>query len=725
MARAAPDTYVAVSMGQAPVTPGARLKSASAAGIYGVYLDIDFAGPAHRKPNLPPSMDDGVGLLDEFGPEPTLLVQTGHGLQGWWLFGQPWIFVDKSDQEKAAQLTRDWVDAHRRVAARHDWDHDPVGDLARLLRLPGTVNAKVPEEPAPVRLVSSDGPRYERQQLRDLIGTVEQDSAPVLIAYPPRPPQTAVDWGFTLDAGAEPPASKLEDLLLNPHAAGSWAHDRPDFQDQSPSAFDQSLATIAAGQEWSDQEIVDLLIACRRRNGSPRKLRPDYFRRTVNNARRTLDANQDDDEGEPSLIRLIKAQGLVPVLADILEDEQHFAIDGSGMVYRYDAGRYVPATQWISRKVRLLLERGGATREWRGTATKDLCKYLGAVAPRLWSRPSLDLLNLRNGLFDLGTEELRPHRPDHLSTIQLPIAYDPGAQCPAIDKFVAETFPEDAFELAFELAAFLMMADPSVQKAILLLGPGGNGKSVFLRLLQAMLGRENYATVPLQKLESDRFAASRLDGVLANICADLPASDLKGSSMFKGLTGGDRITAERKYHDSYDLEPFCKPIFSANAAPRTPDASDAFFDRWIVIPFERTFRGEATEIPSRRLDATLQADGELSGALNRALAGVRRLRERGLSLPLSCLIANEAFRAMTDPVSVWLDHQTMSVPGAFVSKRELLAAYNADAIRAGRPTMTANALGRAMTLSRAHVKSGQRVLAGRTMNVYLDLSLAE
>ncbi|MEJ7743191.1 MAG: phage/plasmid primase, P4 family [Nocardioidaceae bacterium] len=212
---------------------------------------------------------------------------------------------------------------------------------------------------------------------------------------------------------------------------------------------------------------------------------------------------------------------------------------------------------------------------------------------------------MENGLLDLSSGELLPHSPDHLCTVQLPVRHDPDATCPHIDQFVRDTFPEDAFDLAYELLALVMVPDPSIQKAVLLLGPGGNGKSVWLRVMQRFLGPDNYSTVPLQRLEAERFSASRLQGMLANICADLPATDLKSSSVFKGITGGDRITAERKYHDSYDLYPFCKLIFSANTAPRTPDASDAFFQRWIVVPFDRTFRGEVTEIPSRELDARL------------------------------------------------------------------------------------------------------------------------
>ena len=303
--------------------------------------------------------------------------------------------------------------------------------------------------------------------------------------------------------------------------------------------------------------------------------------------------------------------------------------------------------------------------------------------------------------------------------------FDPSATCPRIDDFVAQTFPEDAFYSAFELLALVMVPDPSIQKAVLLLGPGGNGKSVFLRLLQRFLGPENYATVPLQRLEDDRFSASRIHGKLANICADLPAADLRGTSTLKGITGGDRLTVERKYHDSYDLEPFCKLVFSANTPPRTPDSSEGFFQRWVVIPFERTFRGEVTEIPSAALDARLQAPEELSGALNRTLEARRRIMLTGLSEPLSCLTAREAFRAVTDPVSVWIDQWTCHAPGAVTPKRRLLEEYNSHAIRAGQGTLTPQRFGRAVRRSRPDLQDGQRHLAGKRHEVWFDIALRQ
>ena len=130
---------------------------------------------------------------------------------------------------------------------------------------------------------------------------------------------------------------------------------------------------------------------------------------------------------------------------------------------------------------------------------------------------------------------------------------DPEATCPKWEKFLSETFPEDSQDVAWEIPGHLMIPDRSLQKAVLLLGEGSNGKSTYQRALVSFLGRRNVASLTLHNLESNRFAPARLVGKLANICADLPSADLTGSSMFKAITGGDVITGERKHVDSFDF----------------------------------------------------------------------------------------------------------------------------------------------------------------------------
>ena len=334
-----------------------------------------------------------------------------------------------------------------------------------------------------------------------------------------------------------------------------------------------------------------------------------------------------------------------------------------------------------------------------------------------------DVINLKNGLFDLSTGELLPHTPDHLSSVQIQIEYDPTATCPKIDKFIKQVFPADAIKLAWEILGDALTSDRSIQKAILLIGEGGNGKGVFLALYNNFVGRANISTLSLHQLEGDRFALARLYGKLANVCGDLPSEHLVGTSVLKGITGGDLVSGQYKFRDSFEFKPHARLVFSANHLPQSKDASKAFFDRWVVVPFDNTFRGTGKEIPRSILDARLSAPRELSGALNKALPTLRRLRKRGrFSDPESTRDALQEFRDIADPLAVWLDRETVMGPDNFVTKEELFRRYNTDCERHGRPPMTSQAFGRALSRLR-EVDEAQRTIQGKRQWVYMGIGL--
>jgi P4 family phage/plasmid primase-like protien len=256
-----------------------------------------------------------------------------------------------------------------------------------------------------------------------------------------------------------------------------------------------------------------------------------------------------------------------------------------------------------------------------------------------------------------------------------------------------------------------MLPERSTQKALLLLGEGSNGKSTYLAAVEAFVGKTNAAGLSLQKMETDRFAASRLAGKLANICPDLPSVHLTETSMFKALTGGDAVNAEYKYRDSFEFRPFCRLIFSANHVPRSHDASHAFFRRWLVVPFDRTIN-KSEQVPRGELDAKLQAPEELSGVLNKALDALPGLRHNGFTESKSMREAWEEFKAMTDPVSVWLDTHTVAGPEVFAPKKTLLTAYNDYCRSEGRAGMTPKAFTQALKRARPDVEEAQRTVAG-------------
>ncbi|NQU21950.1 MAG: hypothetical protein HQ567_11760 [Candidatus Nealsonbacteria bacterium] len=418
--------------------------------------------------------------------------------------------------------------------------------------------------------------------------------------------------------------------------------------------------------------------------------------------------------------------GLVKLLADAICDGNHFAQDQGGTLYRYARGAYrTKADRYVKGRVKALCEDWKATGRWSSRLSLEVVEYIRVDAPELWERPPRDVVNVANGLLRVKARALLPHSPDHLSAVQLPINYDATATCPCIENFVADVFPDDAHDLAWQSAAWVMVPDTSIQKAILTTGEGCNGKSVYLSLLTRFVGKSNTSGVALHRLESDKFSTARLVGKLANICPDLPSEHLAGTSVFKAITGGDALAGEHKFRESFEFTPFCKLIFSANHPPRSADASPAFFRRWLVIPFDRTFSADQ-QIPREQLDAMLTTPGELSGMLNKALDALDLLRKRcAFSEPESVRAAWQDFHATTDPLAVWLDANTIDHPDAFVSKAELRAQYNAHATNAGQPTLGTKAFGGTLRKLRPDTSDAQRTVGGRYVWCYTGIGIRE
>ena len=417
--------------------------------------------------------------------------------------------------------------------------------------------------------------------------------------------------------------------------------------------------------------------------------------------------------------------GRIKTLADAICLKEYFAQDGGGKLYRYDGGAYRPgAEKHIKGMVKTLLTMWGNTKAWSTRLASEVVEFIWVDAPELPDRPRLDLINVENGMVRVADGILLPHDPKYLSVVQLPVMFDTSAAtCPNIEAFIKSTFPADAIDLAWEIPGILMVPATWLQKAILLLGEGANGKSTWLSLITRFLGRHNIAAIPLHKLEADKFSVSRLVGKLANVCADLPSEHLAGTSTFKALTGGDTLNAEYKFKDSFDLEPFARLVFSANHPPRSADSSAAFFRRWVVIPFDHTF-GPDEQIPRDVLDARLQSPEELSGMLNKALEGLRRVeKQRRFSDPPSVQEAWRDFHSTTDPLAVWLDRYTIDDPDAFITKQALRVAYNAAVEREGRPTMTDTAFSLAIQKLRPNIEKKQRTVAGKLQWCFVGIGM--
>ena len=136
------DLYVGVGLSAANRGPNERCKASDTAGIAALWIDFDVAGPAHKKKNLPPTMEDALALIPS-DLTPTTVIHTGHGVQGWWNFKEPWLFSNNDDRLRAADLARCFNRLFQTRAGERGWSVDSVADLARVLRIPGTTNTKL------------------------------------------------------------------------------------------------------------------------------------------------------------------------------------------------------------------------------------------------------------------------------------------------------------------------------------------------------------------------------------------------------------------------------------------------------------------------------------------------------------------------------------------------------------------------------------------------------
>ena len=286
-----------------------KLTEEEVGGLAGMWADIDWEHPVHRKSNLPPSLEHILETLEEALLEPTLLVNSGHGIQAWWLFKTPWCFQNTEEHELGRRAAQWWHQHIKELHTNRGWTVDSVFNLDRVMRLPGTWNNRVTGEHKLVEVIGDTNRRYAPQEFLDRVPEDFHTSAP-----PPgrtgwrspgsRRQETSLASQLELNPDAEPSLLRLEPLLKNDQRfRRSWEQKRTDLSDDSPSGYDMSLATTALRAGWPDQEVANLLICWRRKHGHDLKLRERYYTVTIANARESIERTRAQEQLNETLLQ--------------------------------------------------------------------------------------------------------------------------------------------------------------------------------------------------------------------------------------------------------------------------------------------------------------------------------------------------------------------------------------------------------------------------------------
>ena len=324
-----------------------------------------------------------------------------------------------------------------------------------------------------------------------------------------------------------------------------------------------------------------------------------------------------------------------------------------GQWFRFDGKGYRPATGDDQKgRVMAFLRKNHPTNATKNMAA-NIIEHLLAVdvagveshfAMPCWlpsGEPAAGWLAMRNGLVNVESlarrvngedvpEEnvVRLHTEKLFSTFALPYDFDHQADCPQWMAYLAGVQPDPAMrELLQLLAGLALVPDTSYEVFFVLFGDGGCGKTVFLFVLENLVGPSNVCTLPLTKY-AEKHSTHLLCEHLLNIVGDLPTSDGRTSlhaieGVLKDVASGGLLACERKNQEPYQAHAVARCIFAANSLPNFADRSSGIWDRLRVIPFDVRFRGTEKQNPHLARDIVRT---ELPGIFNWAVQGLAMLR---------------------------------------------------------------------------------------------------
>ncbi len=281
-------------------------------------------------------------------------------------------------------------------------------------------------------------------------------------------------------------------------------------------------------------------------------------------------------------------------------------------------------------------------------------------------------INMQNGTLEVkedGGIVLREHRKEDFFRYALPYAYDPDADCERWKAFLDEVLPDkDSQEMLMEFAAYCLTQGQWLQKMLVLLGSGANGKSVATEVLTRVFGQSNVSHVDLEKVTNDDNHRVLIENKLVNISQENGPS--VAYSTLKNLVTGEEVMVKSLYKDVRPIGQYGKFIACYNALPKMENTY-GFYRRIIIIPFDVT-------IPEGKRDTglTKKLCEELPGILNMMLDCLQRLLKRGNLIECKASVkAMDEYKLNSNSVLRFFDERCVLAEDGMIQLKELFAEY--------------------------------------------------
>ena len=317
-------------------------------------------------------------------------------------------------------------------------------------------------------------------------------------------------------------------------------------------------------------------------------------------------AKKQKQEQEEQKKKETKKETKVRELAEKLEKGYHFAaMEDTEELFYYNRkkGIYEPAEPLVKAQLEKMQP---------GIITDTVNNVIHKLARRhLHKREEFDadknIWNMQNGLYNIATNQLKPHTYRYLSRNQIPVKFDPKARCKRFGRFLGEVVYPDQIRTVIEVLAYTFLRDNPFELYVILLGVGANGKSVLMHVLTKLHGQENVSSVPLVTLLNNRFAKKELEGKNVNIDMEMSKATINDMGVLKELTGQQPVRVEPKHLPAYSTKLWAKLFFSTNEMPEMMDFSDGHYRREVVISFPYQFEEVNTEQEKAEIIGAMKA----------------------------------------------------------------------------------------------------------------------
>lgn len=387
--------------------------------------------------------------------------------------------------------------------------------------------------------------------------------------------------------------------------------------------------------------------------------------------------NSSDDNNQAESPRSINRKYLIEYATEeILEKHNFITIEETKEIYYYVNGVYVKGGD-------IVIEKEIEENYRYLIYSRTVSEVKGHIMRKTYHKrqeldTDLDIINLRNGLYSVSKNELKPHNPDYLSIIQKPIVFNSNTKPKLFGKFLKEILYVEEIRMAIEIMAYTFYRDCPFEYFFKLFGYGANGKSVFTGLLTVLHGRENVSNVSIKSLLENRFAISDLESKDVNIDNELTYTSIKDTSTLKKLTGGRKqpIRIERKNQHAYDTYIYAKMFFNANSLNDVIEKTIADYRREVIISFPNTFEGKNDD---PHLLYKLSTEEEMSGIFNVLMKALGRILQKN-ELYLNEKTIDERRKKSdlaSNPVKSFIDEAVSeeSVESDYITKTDLYYAY--------------------------------------------------